>query len=66
MKILFLSIGNLKNLSEKSLYPDLLRTFVKNGNKVYAVCANEKQLYKMLCKRRKILDITRVFGVLFF
>lgn len=43
MKILFLSIGNLKNLSEKSLYPDLLRTFVKNGNEVYAVCANEKR-----------------------
>lgn len=43
MKILFLSIGNLRDLSAHSLYPDLLREFAKNGHDVYAVCANEKR-----------------------
>lgn len=43
MRVLFLSIGNLSDLSAKSLYPDLLRTFVNNGAEVYAVCANERR-----------------------
>lgn len=43
MNILFLSIGNLKNLSQKSLYPDLVRTLRTNGNSVYVICANEKR-----------------------
>ncbi len=43
MKILFLSIGNLKDLLEHALYPDLLRSINEQGHKVYAVCANEKR-----------------------
>lgn len=43
MRILFLSIGNLKDLSARNLYPDLLRAFVNNGAEVYAVCANERR-----------------------
>lgn len=43
MRILFLSIGNLKDLSAHSLYPDLLREFARNGDDVYAVCTNEKR-----------------------
>ena len=43
MRVLFLSIGNLSDLSANSLYPDLLRTFVNNGAEVYAVCANERR-----------------------
>ena len=43
MRILFLSIGNLKDLGARDLYPDLLRAFVNNGVEVYAVCANERR-----------------------
>ena len=43
MKILFLSIGNLKDLLEHALYPDLLRSINEQGHEVYAVCANEKR-----------------------
>lgn len=43
MKILFLSIGNLKNLDEKSLYPDLIREFKNNGHEMYVVCSNERR-----------------------
>ena len=43
MKILFLSIGNLKNLLEHALYPDLLRSIKEQGHDVYAICANEKR-----------------------
>jgi len=43
MNILFLSIGNLKNLSQKGLYPDLVRQFRSKGHEVYVVCANERR-----------------------
>lgn len=43
MNILFLSIGNLKDMSAHALYPDLLREFAKKGHHVYAVCANERR-----------------------
>lgn len=43
MNILFLSIGNLKDVREHSLYTDFVRTMAANGNAVYVVCANEKR-----------------------
>ena len=37
MNILFLSIGRLDDLTQKSLYPDLLREIKSHGHNVYAV-----------------------------
>ncbi len=43
MNILFLSIGNLRDIREKSLYTDFVREMVSRGNNIYVVCANEKR-----------------------
>lgn len=43
MKILFVSIGGLADLSENAVYPDLLRYFHDNGHDVYVVCQREKR-----------------------
>ena len=43
MNVLFLSIGNLKNLSQKALYTDLIRAIKSHNHEVYVVCANEKR-----------------------
>ena len=43
MKILFVSIGGLADLSENAVYPDLLRCFYENGHDVYVICQREKR-----------------------
>lgn len=43
MNVLFLSIGDIPSIRHREIYPDLLRAFIKNGHKVYAVCAREKR-----------------------
>jgi glycosyltransferase involved in cell wall biosynthesis len=44
MKILFLSIGNLKSIEENGIYTDLLRKFRDHGHELYAVCPREKRM----------------------
>ena len=41
MNILFLTTGTFHSIDEKSIYPDLLREFRKNGHEVYIVSTNE-------------------------
>ena len=43
MNILFLSIGNLRDVRDKSLYTDFVREMASHGNNVYVVCANERR-----------------------
>jgi len=43
MNILFLSIGNLRDVRDKSLYTDFVREMASYGNNVCVVCANEKR-----------------------
>jgi len=43
MNIIFLSIGELSNLGENAVYPDLLRYFRDNGHSVHVVCQREKR-----------------------
>ena len=43
MNVLFITLGLLEGVEEKSLYPDLLRCFRDDGHQVYAVTASEKR-----------------------
>ena len=43
MKILFLTIGNLEDISAKEIYPDLLRALQREGHEIYAVCSRERR-----------------------
>ncbi len=43
MRVLFLTLLSFESLSERNLYTDLLRDFVKNGHEVYAVSPTEKR-----------------------
>lgn len=44
MNILFLTIGRLRRIRDHAIYPDLLRSFLAEGHRVYAVSANEKRV----------------------
>ncbi|MBR2472073.1 MAG: glycosyltransferase WbuB, partial [Clostridia bacterium] len=46
MNILFLSIGRLDDLTQNSLYPDVLREIQSHGHNVYAVSPLEKRFNK--------------------
>ena len=48
MNILFLSIGNLSNLNNNGLYPDLLREFKRYEHQVYVACATQTTLSSKL------------------
>ena len=43
MNVLFLTLFIFESLSEQNLYSDLLREFVKNGHRVYAITPIEKR-----------------------
>ena len=43
MNIIFLTIGGFDSISVHDQYPDLLRTFMKHGHKIYVVCSHEKR-----------------------
>ena len=43
MNILFLTLLDFESLQERSIYTDLLREFVKNGHKVYAISPVERR-----------------------
>ena len=43
MNVLFLSISSLPHISNHSISLDLIHEFIRNGHKVYAVCANERK-----------------------
>lgn len=46
MNILFLTIGNLEDISAKEIYPDLLRALHRQGHEIYAVCSRERRYGK--------------------
>lgn len=46
MKILFLSLINIKSIEEKGIYTDLIRQFVNGGHQIYVVTPFEKKLKK--------------------
>ena len=46
MNILFLTIGMLEDLTQNSLYPDLLREIKSHGHNVYAVSPLERRFNK--------------------
>lgn len=43
MNILFLTLGNVNDLSANEIYPDLLREFRDNHHNVYIACGREKR-----------------------
>lgn len=43
MNVLFISISPLPHITSHSISLDLIREFIRNGHKVYAVCANERK-----------------------
>lgn len=47
MNILFLSISTaIRNISNRGIYPDLLREFADNDHEVYIVCPSERRFKK--------------------
>ena len=68
MNVLFLTTGRMDDVSEHSLYPDLLREFKKHGHMVYAVSTYERRTQKKTeykeeigihCLRVKVGNITK-------
>lgn len=43
MNVLFLTLLAFDSLQERNIYTDLLREFVKNGHKIYAISPSEKR-----------------------
>jgi len=43
MNVLFLTLFSFDSIQERTLYTDLLREFVKNGNQIYAISPAEKR-----------------------
>ena len=44
MNILFLTVSRIFDVSERGIYTDLMRQFVKNGHNVYIMCPFERKL----------------------
>ena len=68
MNILFLSVGDLPDLSVDSMYPDLLRCFREEGHEVYVICPSERRKgqptrlsveYEITVLRVKTYNITK-------
>lgn len=45
MKILFLTLCDFSSFSERNIYSDLLREFIKNGHEVYAISPAERRFH---------------------
>lgn len=45
MKILFLTLYDFSSFSERNIYSDLLREFIKNGHEVYAISPAERRFH---------------------
>lgn len=43
MNVLFLTLSNFESIQERSIYPDLLREFVRNGHHVYVISPVERK-----------------------
>ena len=46
MNILFLSLGRYWSINEREIYTDLLREFIKNGDKVYILSPIERREHR--------------------
>lgn len=61
MNILFLTILGLKNINERGLYADFLRTFKDHGHKVFVCCPIERRNKEKTClKKESSINILRV------
>lgn len=43
MNLLFLTIGDFKSISQRGIYPDLLREFSQAGHEVSVICSRERR-----------------------
>lgn len=43
MNVIFMTLLNIKDINERNIYTDLMREFVKHGNKMYIVSPSEKK-----------------------
>lgn len=46
MNVLFLTLGSFSDISEKGIYTDLMREFVRNGHTVYIVMPVERRFHR--------------------
>lgn len=46
MNVLFVTLGNLKDMSQQGIYVDLLKEFCENGHNVYAITPMERKYGK--------------------
>jgi len=52
MNIIFVTLGDLLDLGENSMYPDLLRCFRDHGHNVHVICPRERR-YKLQTQKTK-------------
>ena len=61
MKIIFLTIGAIKDIEDHGMYSDLLRHFRDKGHDVYIVCQNErrekKKTHQQMANNTRILYV---------
>lgn len=61
MNVIFLTIGDFKNVNEHGIYLDLLRYFSDNGHDVTVVCAFEKRYgKKTVLEKQQNIKILRI------
>ena len=61
MKILFLTIARIQNISERGIYTDLIRKFRDEGHKVYIACPAERRYQEKTSL--KVLDGVTVLSI---
>lgn len=46
MNILFLTLSRISDISERGIYTDLMREFIRNGHSVYIVVPAERRFHQ--------------------
>ena len=46
MNILFLTLGYISDISERGIYTDLMREFIRNGHSLYIVVPAERRFHQ--------------------
>ncbi|MBO4651709.1 MAG: glycosyltransferase family 4 protein [Lachnospiraceae bacterium] len=49
MNVLFLTVGHIDDIEERTIYCDLLRCFLKHGHSVYALSPGKKEIQRLSC-----------------
>lgn len=55
MNVLFLTLANMESIYTHAIYPDLMRTFIKNGWTVYSVSPSKDDVDKIICEEGSTL-----------